>query len=191
MRRLPGSEIGAPASNGNPELCESRWRKVAPGGPAGSSRSMSPSSAATSIASADASLVTDAHSKRRLSSPRVASTAPVTQTATCSHGHPSTWRSASTMGQTRRMERQHISSGAAFEERVGYSRAVRVGDRVWVSGTAPIMPGDADPSSIDEVGRAHAAAFATARPATTGIVTQLLDPRWLVEIEAEAVILHT
>ena len=134
------------------------------------------------------------------------------------------------MGQTRRMERQHISSGAAFEERVGYSRAVRVGDRVWVSGTAPIMPGDADPpagaydqaqvclsiieralaeagaslddvvrtriyvtdaSSIDDVGRAHGAAFATARPATTGIVTQLLDPRWLVEIEAEAVILHT
>ena len=43
------------------------------------------------------------------------------------------------------MERQLISSGAAFEERVGYSRAVRIGDRVWVSGTAPIMPGDADP----------------------------------------------
>jgi enamine deaminase RidA (YjgF/YER057c/UK114 family) len=126
------------------------------------------------------------------------------------------------------MERKLISSGAAFEERVGYSRAVRVGDRVWVSGTAPIMPGDADPpatpyeqatvclaiigraleeagaslddvvrtriyvthaSFIDDVGRAHGAAFANARPATTGIVTQLLDPRWLVEIEAEAVIL--
>ena len=43
------------------------------------------------------------------------------------------------------MERQLISSGAAFEERVGYSRAVRVDDQVWVSGTAPIMPGDADP----------------------------------------------
>ena len=43
------------------------------------------------------------------------------------------------------MERQLISSGAVFEERVGYSRAVRVGDRVWVSGTAPIMPDDADP----------------------------------------------
>ena len=126
------------------------------------------------------------------------------------------------------MERQRISSGATFEERVGYSRAVRVGDRVWVSGTAPIMPGDADPPAtafeqaqvclaiieralaeagasmddvvrtriyvtaaqhIDEVGRAHGAAFANARPATTGIVAQLLDPRWLVEIEAEAVIL--
>jgi enamine deaminase RidA (YjgF/YER057c/UK114 family) len=126
------------------------------------------------------------------------------------------------------VERQQISSGAAFEERVGYSRAVRVGNHVWVSGTAPIMPGDADPPSgayeqarvclgiieralgeagcsldavvrtriyvtdaslIDEVGRAHGEAFARARPATTGIVTTLLDARWLVEIEAEAVIL--
>lgn len=126
------------------------------------------------------------------------------------------------------MERQLVSSGAAFEDRVGYSRAVRVGERVWVSGTAPIMPGDEDPptdaygqakvclsiiahalseagaslddvvrtriyvidpSLIGEVGRAHREAFAEARPATTGIVAQLLDPRWLVEIEAEAVIL--
>lgn len=126
------------------------------------------------------------------------------------------------------MERQLISSGASFEERVGYSRAVRVGDQVWVSGTAPIMPDDADPPSgayeqaqvclsiiakaltdagtsldavvrtriyvteaslIGEVGRAHAEAFAKARPATTAVVAQLLDPRWRVEIEAEAVIL--
>lgn len=125
------------------------------------------------------------------------------------------------------MERQRISSGAALEDRFGYSRAVRVGNHIWVAGTAPIMPGDADPppmpyeqaqvclriieraleeagASLDdvvrtrvyvtdaahiaEVGRAHGEAFATARPALTGIVTALLDPRWLVEIEAEAVI---
>jgi enamine deaminase RidA (YjgF/YER057c/UK114 family) len=125
------------------------------------------------------------------------------------------------------VDRRLISSGAAFEDRVGYSRAVRVGQHVWVSGTAPIMPGDADPPTgayeqarvcleiigraladagasldevvrtriyvtraedIDAVGRAHGEAFAKARPATTGIVTALLDPRWLVEIEAEAVI---
>jgi enamine deaminase RidA (YjgF/YER057c/UK114 family) len=125
------------------------------------------------------------------------------------------------------VDRKLISSGAVFEERVGYSRAVRVGDHVWVSGTAPIMPEDADPPTgayeqaricleiigralaeagatlddvvrtriyvtraedIDAVGRAHGEAFASARPATTGIVTTLLDPRWLVEIEAEAVI---
>src|SRR4051812_34508600 len=92
-----------------------------------------------------ASLVTDAHSNTRPVSPCVASTAPVTPAATCSHGQPSIWRSASTIGHTRRMERQRISSGAAFEERVGYSRAVRAGDTVHVSGTAPIMPGDADP----------------------------------------------
>ena len=110
---------------------------------------------------------------------------------------------------------------------MGYSRAVRVGSNVWVSGTAPILPGDADPppdayeqavicleiirralaeagaslddvvrtriyltraGDIEAVGRAHAEAFATARPATTGIVTELLDPRWLVEIEAEAIV---
>ncbi len=41
---------------------------------------------------------------------------------------------------------------------------------------------------IDPVGRAHREAFAVARPATTGVVTALLDPRWRVEIEAEAVI---
>jgi enamine deaminase RidA (YjgF/YER057c/UK114 family) len=125
------------------------------------------------------------------------------------------------------VERQLISSGAAYEDRVGYSRAVRVGGHVWVSGTAPIMPGDADPpddafeqaricieiigralgeagaslddvvrtriyvtdaGDIDAVGRAHRAGFGAARPATTGIVTELLDPRWRVEIEAEALI---
>jgi enamine deaminase RidA (YjgF/YER057c/UK114 family) len=128
------------------------------------------------------------------------------------------------------VDRQLISSGAAFEERVGYSRAVRVGNRVWVAGTAPIMPGDVDPpagayeqakvclsiieralaeagatlddvvrtriyvtdaSLIDDVGRAHGEVFAQTRPATTGVVVGLLDPRWLVEIEAEAVILRS
>jgi enamine deaminase RidA (YjgF/YER057c/UK114 family) len=125
------------------------------------------------------------------------------------------------------VERQRVSSGAAFEERVGYSRAVRVGERVWVSGTAPILPGDADPpddayeqariclatieralaecgaslgdvvrtriyvtraDDIAEIGRAHREAFDAARPATTGVVVALLDPRWRVEIEADAVI---
>ena len=125
------------------------------------------------------------------------------------------------------MDRQRISSGAAFEERVGYSRAVRVGSQVWVAGTAPIMPGDADPPAdayeqaricfgiveralaqagasladvvrtriyltaagfIEPVGRAHREAVGAARPAATAVVTALLDPRWLVEIEVDAVI---
>jgi enamine deaminase RidA (YjgF/YER057c/UK114 family) len=46
----------------------------------------------------------------------------------------------------------------------------------------------ARPGDIDAVGRAHREAFGTARPATTGVVVDLLDPRWLVEIEAEAVV---
>jgi enamine deaminase RidA (YjgF/YER057c/UK114 family) len=126
-----------------------------------------------------------------------------------------------------RVRRERISSGAAFEKRVGYSRAIVADGHVWVSGTAPIMPGDVDPPAdaygqarrcleivatalaeaggslddvvrtriyvtsaevIDEVGRAHREAFAAAKPATTAVVTGLLDPRWLVEIEAEALL---
>jgi enamine deaminase RidA (YjgF/YER057c/UK114 family) len=120
-----------------------------------------------------------------------------------------------------------ISSGSPFEPTVGFSRAVRVGDRVLVSGTAPIWPdgschpdpevqaarcleiivdalgeagaepGDVvrtrmlivDPADQDAVARAHSAVFADVRPAASMIVVAaLLDPRWKVEIEAEAVI---
>jgi len=43
-------------------------------------------------------------------------------------------------------ERQHISSGSPYEPRIRISRALRVGDRVLVSGTAPIWPdGSCDP----------------------------------------------
>ena len=120
-----------------------------------------------------------------------------------------------------------ISSGSVWEERYGYSRAVVAGGRVFVSGTAPVMPGDADPpadaygqarrcleiiraaldeagatatdvvrtrifvtdpSLMDDVMRAHGEVFAETKPACTGIVTQLVDPRWLVEIEVEGIL---
>ena len=39
-----------------------------------------------------------------------------------------------------------ISSGSPFEPTIGFSRAVKIGDRVLVSGTAPIWPdGTCDP----------------------------------------------
>lgn len=47
------------------------------------------------------------------------------------------------------MTRTHVSSGSPFEAAIGFSRAVRVGERVLVSGTAPVegdgssTPGDA------------------------------------------------
>ena len=39
-----------------------------------------------------------------------------------------------------------------------------------------------------EVARAHGEAFGDVRPAATCVVAELLDPRWKVEIEAEAVL---
>jgi enamine deaminase RidA (YjgF/YER057c/UK114 family) len=43
-----------------------------------------------------------------------------------------------------------------------------------------------DAGHMPEVMRAHGEVFGTARPANTSVVAALLDPRWLVEIEAEA-----
>jgi enamine deaminase RidA (YjgF/YER057c/UK114 family) len=126
------------------------------------------------------------------------------------------------------VERHNVSSGSAWEAKVGYSRAVRVGSHVSVSGTAPIMPGDADPppdaygqarrcleimvtalaeagarpqdvvrtriyltrtEDMPDVGRAHAEVFGEVRPASTAVtVKELVDPRWLVELEADALI---
>ena len=44
-----------------------------------------------------------------------------------------------------------------------------------------------DPSDADAVGRVHREVFAVARPAATMVVVRgLLDPRWRVEVEAEA-----
>ena len=42
-------------------------------------------------------------------------------------------------------DRQGISSGSPFEPTIGFSRALRVGDRVLVSGTGPVLPGGGCP----------------------------------------------
>ena len=125
------------------------------------------------------------------------------------------------------MGRITISSGSPFEPLVGFSRAVRVEDRVLVSGTAPIWPdggvdpdpaaqarrcleimldalaeaggepGDVvrtrmyitDPADSEAIGAAHGEIFGEIRPASTMVVVAgLLDARWKVEMELEAVL---
>ena len=126
-------------------------------------------------------------------------------------------------------DRQNISSKSPYEGSIGFSRAVRVANRIWVGGTAPIgrdgkTTGVSDPAAqtrrcfeiIGEalaeagagfehvvrtrmfvtdvanwkaIGRAHGEIFGDIRPAATMVeVSGLIEPDWLVEIEADAVI---
>ncbi len=64
-------------------------------------------------------------------------------------------------------ERQRVDTGTVWEERFGYSRAVRVGDLVFVAGTTAtddegqlVGPGDPEAQArfiIEKIGRALAA----------------------------------
>jgi enamine deaminase RidA (YjgF/YER057c/UK114 family) len=50
--------------------------------------------------------------------------------------------------------RKHHSSGSPFEASIGFSRAVRVGQRILVSGTAPVEP-DGSSTPGDAEAQAH------------------------------------
>jgi enamine deaminase RidA (YjgF/YER057c/UK114 family) len=71
-------------------------------------------------------------------------------------------------------ERRRVSSGSPYEPVIGFSRAIRVGDRVLVSGTAPIWPdGSVDPDPGAQARRCLeivGAALAEAGAALTDVV---------------------
>jgi enamine deaminase RidA (YjgF/YER057c/UK114 family) len=85
--------------------------------------------------------------------------------------------------------RHRVSSGSPFEPTIGFSRALRVGDRVWVSGTGPVW---ADGTCPDDAGTQARRCFdiilAALPAATMVVVAALLDPRWRIEIEVDALI---
>jgi len=124
-------------------------------------------------------------------------------------------------------ERQKFSSGAKWEDIVGYSRAIRVGERIYVTGTTAldeagnlVGEGDAYTQTVqtirniekvleragatlehvvrtrmfvtdiqrwEDYGRAHGEFFKTIKPCATMVeVRALIDPRMLIEIEADA-----
>jgi enamine deaminase RidA (YjgF/YER057c/UK114 family) len=63
-------------------------------------------------------------------------------------------------------------------ERAGASFTDVVRTRIFVT----------DRAHYREVARAHGEIFSDIRPASTAVVSDLLDPAWKVEIEAEAVV---
>jgi len=126
-------------------------------------------------------------------------------------------------------QRTNYSSGAKWEGSIGYSRAVKVGNTIEVSGTVAvdednnlIGEGDAylqtkfilqkieavllqagatladvvrtrmfvtDISKSEAYGRAHGEAFTHIRPCTSMIeVKSLIQPEYLIEIEATAIL---
>jgi enamine deaminase RidA (YjgF/YER057c/UK114 family) len=127
------------------------------------------------------------------------------------------------------MKRTNYSSGSNFEKEVGYSRAVKMGNVVEVSGTVALgednkVVGEGDPylqtmfiyqkieatlrkagaemkdvvrvrmfvtdiSKWKEYASAHAAFFRDILPCNTMVeVSALIEPQYLVEIEATAII---
>lgn len=129
-------------------------------------------------------------------------------------------------------DRINISSGSPFEEPIGFSRAVRIGKILAVSGTAPLATdgktahlGDVyqqtrrcieimsaaialgggelkdvirtrilltDISQWKEAARAHGEIFKDIKPACTFVeVSRFINPEWLVETEADCVMLKS
>jgi len=119
--------------------------------------------------------------------------------------------------------RQNIAGTSPYEPVIGFSRAVRIGNVVHVSGTGPVGAEELSPAEQtrtvlaliekalaqagasfehvvrtrmflarvedwEEIGRAHGEVFGTIRPASTMVVAALLNPKWRIEIEAEAVL---
>lgn len=126
-------------------------------------------------------------------------------------------------------KRDAISTASPYEERFGFSRAVKTGNSISIAGTAPIgedgqTVGIGDPEAqarrcldiierclgefgaslsdvvrtrmyltrIDDakiIGGVHGEYFRAVRPASTLLeVSSLVDPEWLIEMEADAIV---
>ncbi len=124
------------------------------------------------------------------------------------------------------MKRENFATGSKWEPIIGYSRAVKIGNQIAISGTtgsdadgnladnvyeqtrqtlqnieAALVKAGASMKDVvrtriymanisewEQVGKAHGEFFGEIRPATTMVeVSRLIDPKMLIEIEADAI----
>jgi enamine deaminase RidA (YjgF/YER057c/UK114 family) len=127
------------------------------------------------------------------------------------------------------MKRINLSSGSKWENIVGYSRAIKIGNTIEVSGTVSTdhsgeIVGEGDEylqtkfilmklentlgqlgaklenvvrtriyctniKNWEKIGKAHSEIFAEIKPVTTMVeVSKLIDDKYLIEIEATAIL---
>ena len=84
-------------------------------------------------------------------------------------------------------ERQRVSSASPYESSIGFSRAIRVGDRIVISGTAPVEPdGSSTPGDAEAQAARCLAIIRTALEELGGDMADVVRTRMFIVDSADA-----
>ncbi len=81
---------------------------------------------------------------------------------------------------------ERIASGSPFEATIGFSRAVRAGDRVIVSGTGPVLPGGGCPEGAGPQARRCFEIITAALEEAGGRIDDVVRTRMFITAASDA-----